>query len=220
MIITIDGPAGSGKSTAARELARALGIAFLDTGATYRAVTLRALRSRVDLAEESALAELARQMDIRFVPTDEGLRILLDGQDVTSDLRTEEVSAASHHAAQSPAVREVLVALQRRLGQRLGSFVAEGRDQGSVVFPEADVKFYLDARPEVRADRRHEQLLAAGQPSDRERVLEAIVRRDALDTNRAVAPLVRPAGAIVIDTSQMGIADVVEALVRHVGAHP
>ena len=218
MIITIDGPAGSGKSTAARELARAMRIAFLDTGATYRAVTLQALRSRADLEDDAALAELARRMDIRFVPSGQGVRVLLDGEDVTRDLRTEEVSAASHHAAQSAVVREILVELQRRLGQELGSFVAEGRDQGSVVFPEADVKFYLDARPEVRANRRHEQLLAEGQPSDRRHVLDAILRRDALDTNRPVAPLVRPDGAVVIDTSDMGIAEVVEVLRRHVGA--
>ena len=218
MIITIDGPAGSGKSTAARELARALGIAFLDTGATYRAVTLEALRRGTDLEDEGALLELARGLDIRFAPAGRDVRVLLDGRDVTREIRSEEVSAGSHHAAGSPAVREVLVELQRRLGRQLGSFVAEGRDQGSVVFPEADVKFYLDARAEVRARRRHEEMLAAGRPSDYQEVLGSILRRDARDRGRPVAPLVEPEGAIAIDTSEMSIQQVVEELRRHVEA--
>jgi cytidylate kinase len=218
MIVTIDGPAGSGKSTAARELAKALGIAFLDTGATYRAVTWEALRCGTDLEDEGALVELARRLDIRFVPAGRDLRVLLGGRDVTREIRSEEVSAKSHHAAGSAAVREVLVELQRRLGRGLGSFVAEGRDQGSVVFPEADVKFYLDARAEVRARRRHEELLAGGRPSDYEEVLESMRRRDARDRSRPVAPLIEPEGAIAIDTSEMSIQEVVEELRRHVEA--
>ncbi len=218
MIVTIDGPAGSGKSTAARELAGALGIAFLDTGATYRAVTLEALRRGTDLEDDRALVELARGLDIRFAPAGRDVRVLLGGRDVTREIRSEEVSAGSHHAAGSPAVREVLVELQRRLGRQLGSFVAEGRDQGSVVFPEADVKFYLDARAEVRARRRHEEMLAAGRPCDYQEVLESILRRDARDRSRPVAPLVEPEGAIAIDTSEMSIQQVVEELRRHVGA--
>jgi len=214
----MDGPAGSGKSTAARELAKALGIAFLDTGATYRAVTLKALRAGVDLADEAALVDLARPMDLLLIPTAGGLEVRLDGRDVTREIRSEEVSAKSHHAAGSAAVRQVLVALQRRLGAALGSFVAEGRDQGSVVFPQADVKFYLDARPEVRARRRHEEMLADGHPSDYEQVLESILRRDARDRSRPVAPLVKPDGAITIDTSDVTVVEVVELLRRHVEA--
>jgi len=216
MIVTIDGPAGSGKSTAARELAKALGVAFLDTGATYRAVTLKALRQGVNLADEAALAEIARQMDIRVVPTDQRVGVVLDGQDVSREIRSEEVSANAHYAARSPAVREVLVDLQRRLGRQLGSFVTEGRDQGSVVFPKADAKFYLDARPEVRARRRCDELRADGEPADYERVLESILRRDQRDSQRAVAPLVRPAGAIVVDTSDNTIEQTAAVLLEHV----
>jgi cytidylate kinase len=218
MIITIDGPAGSGKSTAARELARALGIAHLDTGATYRAVTLLALRRGIDLADESALAELARGMDIRMVGAGERVGVLLDGLDVTDEIRTEAVSANSRHAAASPAVREVLVGLQRRLGRQLGSFVTEGRDQGSVVFPEADVKFYLDARPGERARRRCEELRSHGQQADPDAVLAAIEDRDRRDRGRPVGPLRVPDGATVIDTSDMDIAQVTERMLQHVRA--
>jgi CMP/dCMP kinase len=218
MIITIDGPAGSGKSTAARELARALGIAHLDTGATYRAVTLLAMRRGVDFTNESALAELARGMDIRMAPSAGRVGVLLDGQDVTDEIRTEAVSSNSRYAASSAVVRDVLVELQRRLGQQLGSFVTEGRDQGSVVFPEADIKFYLDATPAERARRRHEELQSHGQQADYETVLEAIVQRDRRDRSRTVGPLVVPDGATVIDTSDMEIPQVTQKLLDHVRA--
>jgi len=218
MIITIDGPAGSGKSTGARELAKALGIAQLDTGATYRAVTLLALRRGVDLADEAALAESARCMDLRMASTAGRVRVLLDGQDVTDEIRTEAVSANSRYAAASAAVREVLVELQRRLGRRLGSFVTEGRDQGSVVFPEADVKFYLDARPGERARRRCEELRSHGQQADYDSVLEAIAQRDRRDRGRAVGPLTVPDGATIIDTSDMDIPQVTAKLLDHVRA--
>ncbi len=218
MIITIDGPAGCGKSTAARELAKALGIAHLDTGATYRAVTLLALRQGIDLADEAALAELARGMDIRMVSTGGRIGVLLDGLDVTDEIRTEGVSANSRYAAASPAVREVLVELQRRLGRQLGSFVTEGRDQGSVVFPEADLKFYLDARPAERARRRREELRSHGQQADYDAVLAAIEDRDRRDRGRAVGPLRVPGGATVIDTSDMDIAQVTERMLQHARA--
>jgi CMP/dCMP kinase len=218
MVITIDGPAGSGKSTAARELARALGIAFLDTGATYRAVTLKALRSGVDLQDEAALAAIARGLDIRMVPTDRQVGVWLDGQDVSRDIRSEEVSANSHYAARCPAVREVLVELQRRLGRQLGSFVTEGRDQGTVVFPQADVKFYLDARAETRAARRCEELRAAGEDADYQRVLDGIVQRDLRDSTRQAAPLKRPDDAVVVDTSDHTIEQTAAELLQHVRA--
>ena len=216
MIVTIDGPAGSGKSTAARELAKALGIAYLDTGATYRAVTLLAMRAGIDMADGYALARLAREMDLELSPGPEGTRVLLGGRDVSRDVRSEEVSANAHYAANSRAVREVLVELQRRLGARLGSFVAEGRDQGSVVFPHADVKFYLDARPEVRARRRYDQMLAGRHPAEYKKVLEALVQRDARDRSRRAGPLVRPGGAVVVDSSDMTVEKMVAELRRHV----
>jgi len=220
MIVTIDGPAGSGKSTAARGLAEALGIAFLDTGATYRAATLKALREDVDLANEAALVATVRSADIRLEPTAAGVRVLLDGEDVSDAIRRDEVSENSHFIARSPAAREVLVALQRRIGESLGSFVAEGRDQGSVVFPEADVKFYLDASPQVRARRRTQELTEREEKVNEFDVLAAIERRDQRDRTRSVAPLVQPEGAIVVDTSDLTVEQMVETLRRHVETAP
>jgi len=218
MIITIDGPAGSGKSTAARELAKALGIAYLDTGATYRAVTLAALRLHMDMTNEQALADLAARIDLKLTPAPTGVHVLLDGQDVSRDIRSAEVSDRSYYVARSGVVRAVLVELQRRLGAALGSFVTEGRDQGSVVFPHADVKFYVDASPEVRARRRMEELQAAGEHAVYEDVLAAIIQRDGRDRNRAVAPLIKPAGAIEINTSDTTIGQVTTQMLQHVKA--
>ena len=218
MIITIDGPAGSGKSTAARKLAEALGIAFLDTGATYRAATFKALRDGVDMADEAALLASTQSADIELLPGPEGMRVLLDGRDVSREIRSAEVTDNSHHIAGSPAVRDVLVQLQRRIGRHLGDFVAEGRDQGSVVFPDADVKFYLDASPEVRAKRRTAEMLAAGHQVDYQQVLQAIIDRDDRDRSRPVAPLVKPAGAVVVDTSGLAIEQTTAALLQAVEA--
>ncbi len=224
MIITIDGPAGSGKSTAAKQLAKALGYAYLDTGAMYRAVTLAALRAGTNLEDGAALASLARGLDLRLEDDGGELRVILNGQDVSRAIRSGEVSDHSHYVARAPAVREVLVALQRRIGRRLaaalGGVVAEGRDQGSVVFPDADAKFYLDATPEVRARRRYEEMAADGQEVSYQAVLEAILARDGRDRNRAVAPLVKPQGAVEIDTTDMTIEQVTRQLRRRVRASP
>ena len=220
MIVTIDGPAGTGKSTAARELARALGIAYLDTGATYRAVTLAALRAGVDLEDERALVELARSLKLELAYAADELRVILNGEDVSREIRSAEVSDNSHHVARAASVRELLVALQRQTGQRLaeerGGFVAEGRDQGSVVFPRADVKFYLDAEPQVRARRRYDELIAEGQEVEYEKVLQAVLTRDGRDRTRAIAPLVKPEGADEIDTTDMSIPEVTAELLRRV----
>jgi len=218
MIVTIDGPAGSGKSTAARRLARALGVAYLDSGATYRAATLKALREGVDLGDAAALAEIAARMDLKLTPAREALRVELDGRDVTDAIRSPEVTDNAHHIASVPQVRRVLVALQRRIAAGLGDVVTEGRDQGSAVFPEADVKFYLDAAADVRARRRCEELAARGRHVDYDQVLEAIRRRDHRDQTRAADPLVMPDGAIVVDTSGNTIAQTTAELRRHVEA--
>jgi cytidylate kinase len=212
MIVTIDGPAGSGKSTAARNLARRLGVAYLDTGATFRAATLKAMRENVDLSDEQALAATARDMQLDMQPTDNGLRVLLDGADVTDEIRTRKVTENAHHAAGSPAVREVLAELQRQIGRRLGSFITEGRDQGSVVFPDADVKFYLSAHAEIRAMRRCEEMRSRGEDVEFEEVLHAIEQRDNRDRSREVAPLARPQGALEIDTSHTTPDEVADAL--------
>lgn len=218
MVITIDGPAGSGKSTAARKLATALGIAFLDTGATYRAVTLRALRAKDNLAEAETLANHARQMDLKLTPRPDGLHVLLDGQDVSETIRTEDVSRNARYAANAPAVRHVLVERQRNLGRQLGSFVTEGRDQGTVVFPEADFKFYLEAAPPQRARRRCAELTQRGESANYDAVLQAILERDASDTGRDVGPLCVPDDAIRIDTTNHTIDETLIELLRHVRA--
>ncbi len=214
MIITIDGPAGSGKSTAARELAARLQIAYLDTGATYRAATLAALRAGVDLEDEAALTRIARNMDLEMRPERDGTHVLLSGQDVTADIRSAEVTDNAHYIASSAAAREVLVELQRRLGAQLRDFVAEGRDQGSVVFPDADAKFFLVADPKVRAKRRREEMLASGHDANLDEVLQAILRRDERDSNRDIAPMIKPEGAIELDTTNNTIEQTTAELLR------
>jgi cytidylate kinase len=216
MIITIDGPAGSGKSTAARNLAASLGVSFLDTGATYRAVTLRALLAGDDLSDAARLAEHARQMDIQLIAGPDGLRVRLDGRDVTEAIRAEKVSRNAHYVANAPEVRQVLVDLQRRIGRQLGDFVTEGRDQGTVVFPEADLKFYLDADPAERARRRCKELAQRGEKADDAEVLSALVARDERDRTRAVAPLCAAEGAIRLDTTHNTIEQTLQQMLAHV----
>ncbi len=216
MIITIDGPAGSGKSTAARKLAARLGIAYLDTGAMYRAATLAAIRAGADVNDPEQLARLARDSDIRLQCGPSFARVFLDGREVTELIRSAEVSEKTSFLARVPPVREVLVARQRQIGAELaasqGGLVSEGRDQGSVVFPDADVKFFLDADPQVRARRRYEELRADGEDVSFEEVLTQIVTRDGKDRSRAVAPLLVPEGALRLDTSAMTIHEVIEWL--------
>jgi cytidylate kinase len=158
---------------------------------------------------------VARAADIRLSREQGCLQVFLDGGDVTSEIRLPEVTENIHYIARPAEVRDVLVELQRRLGREMGSFVAEGRDQGSVVFPHADYKFYLDASPKVRAERRYRELLAAGQKADHREIFKAILQRDQHDMGRQVAPLVRPTGAIEIDTSLLTIPRVVEEMLGY-----
>ena len=216
LTITIDGPAGSGKSTAARNLAAALNIAYLDTGAMYRALTLKALEEQVDLEDEAALTEMARRAKIDLIATPTGVRVLLDGHDVSTAIRTARVTDHSHFIARAAGVREQMVRLQRETGAALRRFVTEGRDQGSVVFPEADCKFYLVADPAERARRRCDEMRAAGQQADYDEILAAIQQRDRRDSTRAAAPLVKPDGAIEIDTSRCSPQQVVEAMLARI----
>jgi len=219
MIITIDGPAGSGKSTAARNLAAALGVSFLDSGATYRALTLLAMRSATDLGDAQALVKLAGTMDLSMEPKDGAVRVRLGDEDVSEAIRSEAVSENTGAVAGSPPVREILVALQRKMGAELGDFVTEGRDQGTVVFPRADLKFFIQADPNARAERRCEQLRAAGQEGELQKVLDGITRRDQRDEGRKVAPLKIPPGAIRIDTTDNTIPETLEELLGHIPDH-
>ena len=198
-IITIDGPAGAGKSTVARIVARRLGLRVLDTGAMYRAVALKA--GRLGIADPRAIAAMAAATSIEV-----GDRVLLDGEDVSREIRRPEITAAVRPIADSPECRAELVRLQREAG-RAGGLVTEGRDQGSVVFPRADLKVYLDATPAVRAERRQRE--AGGDLAEIER---AMAQRDAEDRARPVGPLVRPEGAVGIDTSALTIEEVVDRI--------
>ncbi|MFQ5731687.1 MAG: (d)CMP kinase [Planctomycetaceae bacterium] len=212
MIITIDGPAGSGKSTAARVLADCLGYRFLDTGAMYRSVAWACLQAGMDLTDEARVAECARGLRIRF----EDQRVLCDGADVTERIRTAEVTQAASVVALNPGVRDAMAELQRRAVDG-NDIVTEGRDQGTVVFPQAEFKFFLTARDEVRAERRRRDLQAQGVEVSRREMLARLKERDERDQGRAVAPLKPAEDAVVIDTSEMsieGMLSQMEAIVR------
>jgi cytidylate kinase len=212
MIVTLDGPAGAGKSTVARALAARLGFRFLDTGAMYRTVALAGVRYGVDWREAAALVDLARK--IRIELSDD--RVLLDGQEVTSAIRTSEVTAITHYVANNPGVRAILVEQQRALAGD-DDMVTEGRDQGTVVFPQAACKIYLTASPRERALRRQRELLARGEVVPFDELLEQQNARDESDASRSVGPLARPPGAIELATdglSQDEVVDRLEAIVR------
>ena len=207
MVITIDGPAGAGKSSAARELARRLGFEFLDTGAMYRAVTLAALRAGLDLRDQDALARLMDALRLDMPPG----RVLLDDRDVSDQIRTHEVTQASGLIADSPVVRRRLGAMQRAIaaGRRM---VCEGRDQGTVVFPDAFCKFFLSAAPAERARRRQAEMAARGEAVDLATLLPALQARDRRDAARAAAPM-RPADdAVVIDSTGLSLKEVVDRM--------
>jgi cytidylate kinase/pantoate ligase/cytidylate kinase len=212
MIVTIDGPAGAGKSTIARKLAQRLGFRFLDTGAMYRAVAWAAMQQSHDWAQAEKLVVLAGELQL---DVDEQ-HVAIDGRDVTREIRTPEVTAATHFAANNPGVREILVAQQRRAAGN-DDIVTEGRDQGTVVFPHADCKIYLTASPEERARRRTKELVARGQAATVEEVLAAQNRRDASDSSREVGPLVPASDAIEVATDGLSpdeVLDRLEELVR------
>lgn len=217
-VVAIDGPAGSGKSTVARGVADALRLLVLDTGAMYRAATLAALDTDADLADADAVTAAARQADIA-VSEDGSGTVQLDGRDVTDEIRGPAVTAAVSLVSAHPGVREVMVARQRAWVDRHDGGVVEGRDIGTVVFPDATVKVFLTASDEERARRRHRDEAAAARRPDVDAVREALARRDALDSGRAMSPL-RPADdALVIDTTGRTVDDVVlEIVARYASA--
>ncbi len=223
LVVAIDGPAGTGKSSVARALAKRLGVEFLDTGAMYRAAAALALDSGLPVATAlvqgglsveltARLEALIEQADLRFDWTCDPPEILAKGQSLMGRIRDADVTALVSPLAGVPALRARMVAAQRAIAAAHPRLVTEGRDQGSVVFPDADVKLYLDAAASVRAARRAEQLRASGQPADEARLLSEIERRDESDKRRAVGPLVCPADAVIVDTSQMTFDGVVDRL--------
>lgn len=212
-VVTIDGPAGAGKSTTARMLAEALGFVFLDTGAIYRAVALLAQRQGVVWDNGDLLGEVASRMDLQFQPGQAGGKVFADGVDVTAAIRAPEISQGASKVSAFAPVREALLGLQRRVGAS-GRVVAEGRDTGTVVFPNAQAKFYLTADARVRAERRAAELAAKGTPASVDDTLKEIVERDARDSQRTVAPLKKAADALEVDTGSTDAAHVVARLVE------
>jgi len=216
LIITIDGPAASGKSTAARLLARKLGASFLDTGAMYRAVTLAAMRAGVDLNDEQKLLDITQTCEFQFSVKAGKTTVHIDNTDVTEQIRSPEVTANARYIAAAPRVREKLVQMQRQFASDRQKIVTEGRDQGTVAFDDADIKFYLMADSAERARRRQAELLAKGISENLEQIQKAIEQRDKSDESRAVGPLKPAEDAIIVDTTNMSIEQVVEKLACHV----
>jgi cytidylate kinase len=221
-IVAIDGPAGAGKSTVARKLADALGFVLVDTGALYRAVALAAKRAQVPWTEGPALGELTRGIVARGALTFErdparGVLVLLDGRDISEEIRTPEMGMGASTVSAHKDVRDALLDVQRQAG-RVGGVVLEGRDIGTVVFPDAEVKFFLTAKAEVRAERRHKELAAKGVSATLAETLEDVRRRDEQDSTRPVAPLRQAPDAILIDNSELTIDETVRAMAERVRA--
>jgi cytidylate kinase len=219
-IVAIDGPAGAGKSTISKRVAEALGFVLVDTGAMYRSVALAAKRAGCDwndAARTGAIAaELVAARAVRFErDAERGIRVFLRDDDVTDAIRAPDMGMGASTVSRHPSVREALLDLQRQAGQG-GGVVLEGRDIGTVVFPDAEVKFFLTARPEVRAERRYKELVAKGEKVTMEQTLDEVKKRDAQDEGRAIAPLRKADDADLVDTSDMTIDEVVRAMVERV----
>ncbi|WP_413497895.1 (d)CMP kinase [Buttiauxella gaviniae] len=208
-VITIDGPSGAGKGTLCKAMAEALQWHLLDSGAIYRVLALAALHHQVDVTSEDALVPLAAHLDVRFVANNGELEVILEGEDVSAEIRTQDVANAASQVAAFPRVREALLRRQRAFREAPG-LIADGRDMGTVVFPDAPVKIFLDASSEERAQRRMLQLQEKGFSVNFERLLAEIKERDDRDRNRAVAPLVPAADALVLDSTSMSIDEVIE----------
>ncbi len=216
LVITIDGPAASGKSTVARLLADGLGATFLDTGAMYRAFTLAAVRDGVDLADEQQLVRAVDRHRFDFAAAGAMTVVRMDGEDVTEAIRDSDLTAKVRYIASAPLMRQRLVQMQRVFAAKHRWIVTEGRDQGTVVFPDADVKFYLTADAAERARRRKAELDARGVAADLEQIRRSIEARDKSDEDRAVGPLKPAADAIIVDTTGLSIQEAVDRVYRHV----
>jgi cytidylate kinase len=211
LVIAIDGPAGAGKSTIASRLARKLGYVNLESGAMYRALALKAIMDDISFDESHSLLRLAEKSKIELQPQMDGNRVLLDTQDVSRRIRERDVTEAASRVSVHPEVRAWMVARQREMGAQ-GGVIMEGRDIGTAVFPNADIKIFLDADPAVRAERRIEQAQAKADPAAAKALVEDLRRRDQRDATRAVSPLVPAADAVHLDSSKLGIDEVVAAI--------
>lgn len=215
LVIAIDGPAGSGKSTVSKETAKRLGLLYVDTGAMYRALTLKAVRRNINLEDEGSLTDLACSTKIDLEEAGGALKVFLDGEDVASLIRAPELTSKVKYIARVPGVRSEMVKLQRTIGSRHGA-VLEGRDIGTVVFPDADYKFYLDADLEVRARRRHKELIELGQEVTRDEIKKDVVVRDESDMKRTVGALKKAKDAVLINTTDLAIGEVVDKILSYI----
>jgi CMP/dCMP kinase len=216
LVIAIDGPAGAGKSTVAAHLARKFGYVNLESGAMYRALALSAIESNTDRSSEVALVELARSLKIELIPTGEGNRVLLNGRDVSTRIRERDVTEAASVVSVHPKVRELMVLLQRQMGAN-GGVIMEGRDIGTVVFPHADIKIFLDADQDIRANRRIAQV-NANDPEQAAKLVRELQERDHRDKSRLTSPLVAAPDAIHLDSSRLNLDQVIAEIERIVTA--
>lgn len=213
MIVAIDGPAGAGKSSIAKELAKKLGFTYIDTGAMYRAVAFKIKKLNISPKDLNKILEVLNKTEIELIPSENGVKVLLDGEDISDKIRTEEVGKLSSQIAVYPEVRKFLVNLQRQMGLKYGNVVIEGRDTGTVIFPNAEVKIFLTASPEERARRRYNQLKEKGIDADYNEILKLVIERDTIDSTRKDAPL-RPAeDSIIIDTTNKQFEDVLKEII-------
>jgi cytidylate kinase len=210
-VITIDGPSGAGKGTVSTLLAKKLGWHFLDSGAIYRVLAVASIHHQIPAEDETGLLPLASGLDVNFETTGNGVRVILEGEDVSDTIRTEEVAVTASKIASLPSIREALLRRQRGFKESPG-LVADGRDMGTVVFPEAQVKIFLTASAEERADRRFNQLKDMGQDVNMLRLLQSIKARDERDANRTVAPLVPAKDALVLDSTDLNVEQVLEKI--------
>jgi cytidylate kinase len=215
LVIAIDGPSGAGKSTVARILAERLGYIYIDTGAMYRAIGWKAKKERIDPIDENALADLCRRTEVTIKKDNSDPRFYVDGIDVTGEIRTPEMGMMASTVSKSPAVRARLLTLQRELGKN-GGVVMDGRDIGTVVFPDADWKFFLEASPDERGKRRYQELKEKGMDVDLTQITREIKDRDHQDSGRSIAPLRRADDALLIDSSFLSIDQVVDRMLNEI----
>ena len=217
LIIAIDGPAGAGKSTIAKIVARELHYLYIDTGAMYRAVTWKALHTHTNMQDPDAVLAMTQTTEIALKRDRKHsvLKVFVDGEEVTGKIRTEKVSRNSNRIASNKGVRKILRDMQRKMGRR-GGVVMEGRDIGTAVFPHAHVKFYLDASPVERAERRYRELKARGKRVNLDRIAHALAQRDYKDKNRGISPLKQAKDAVVIDSTHMSLEEVARRILEHV----
>jgi cytidylate kinase len=220
-VITIDGPAGSGKSTVSRQLAARIGYAYLDTGAMYRAVALAAKRGGISVDNRRKLAQLCSNLNLRFISEQDPPKLFMENEDISDKIRNPEIDMLSSNVSAVKEVRDAMCDLQRKMSCNLTTgLVAEGRDMGTVVFPNARFKFLLTASLAERASRRHLELLASGKTMEKNTVMNRLKKRDNQDENRILAPLKPADDAVIIDSTGMGIEDVVQYMMEHMGNTP